>query len=791
MKCLEKDRTRRYETANGLAADLKRHMNNEPVVARPPSAAYRFQKAWRRDKFAYSAVAAIVAALVVGLGVSMWQARVAAAARDGAAEAQEKAMEAEAEAMDRATEAETQRMRAERVERIARHRAYAADMNLIQRSLEMHDLGTARRLLDRYRPAAGEEDLRGWEWRYLWQLCRSDAVARLRQPDNNGLLAVSSSGDGRWIEFNPSGRTPPVAAYDWTRREADRPAWAQTNVQELMWSPRGMTAVALTRAGTNWVLQVVDGATGRVLNTLGAAPERVFQWRISADGGTLALIGLENGVARLSYWRLPEGKGAYLDEVRVEAQQIALPLAISTDGSLLAFRSVSPSSLTVWDLRNHRELWTTARGGEHMTTSAAFSPDAARLFTGGGYAVGTIRVWNARTGEETGPLEGHRYWVSSFTFTDEGNTLVSGSADQTIRFWDLRTMRPIRVLQGHQSEVWSLLIHPSTGLLLSGGQNGEVLAWDLSSPANAHARLTLTNAYDWRFQKDSLGLIVINRDSPTVTRRSGPGLVREETLLAQDGADSLQISDSGNWAVSTVSNNVQRIWSLNPPRLADEWVGADDAEFSRLLSEQGRVLITFVPEKRLIRQWNLDSRKPVRSWPLPPSTRFFTLSPDGGRLLLLCDRAEESLWINLETGEIQEAHIPAGYYSFNFSPDGGLLGVATEPHVAHVWKVPSFEPFADLRGHMMGPKGIGFSADARRIATTGSGAQGVIFWDAEYHLELLTLPARGGLIKSSRFSSDGRYYGAGDETMLTVWMAPTFDEIAAAEAKEKAEGWQP
>ena len=50
MKCLEKDRSRRYETANGLAADLKRHLNNEPVVARPPSAAYKFQKAFRRNK---------------------------------------------------------------------------------------------------------------------------------------------------------------------------------------------------------------------------------------------------------------------------------------------------------------------------------------------------------------------------------------------------------------------------------------------------------------------------------------------------------------------------------------------------------------------------------------------------------------------------------------------------------------------------------------------------------------------------------------------------------------------
>ena len=55
MKCLEKDRTRRYETVNGLAADLKRHLNNEPVVARPPSTAYRLQKAIRRHKLAFMA----------------------------------------------------------------------------------------------------------------------------------------------------------------------------------------------------------------------------------------------------------------------------------------------------------------------------------------------------------------------------------------------------------------------------------------------------------------------------------------------------------------------------------------------------------------------------------------------------------------------------------------------------------------------------------------------------------------------------------------------------------------
>jgi eukaryotic-like serine/threonine-protein kinase len=70
MKCLEKDRVRRYETANGLAADIQRHLDNEPVTARPPSSLYRFQKAMRRNKGAFAAAGAVLAALVFGLGMA-------------------------------------------------------------------------------------------------------------------------------------------------------------------------------------------------------------------------------------------------------------------------------------------------------------------------------------------------------------------------------------------------------------------------------------------------------------------------------------------------------------------------------------------------------------------------------------------------------------------------------------------------------------------------------------------------------------------------------------------------
>src|SRR6266478_676550 len=71
MRCLDKDRARRYDTANGLAMDIQRHLHNEPVVACPPSNLYRFQKLVRRNKIAVAATSAVAAALIIGLGVSV------------------------------------------------------------------------------------------------------------------------------------------------------------------------------------------------------------------------------------------------------------------------------------------------------------------------------------------------------------------------------------------------------------------------------------------------------------------------------------------------------------------------------------------------------------------------------------------------------------------------------------------------------------------------------------------------------------------------------------------------
>jgi serine/threonine protein kinase len=70
MKCLEKDRTRRFETANALGMDVQRYLNHEPITARPPNSTYRFRKMIRRNQLAFVATAAVVLAMVVGLGLA-------------------------------------------------------------------------------------------------------------------------------------------------------------------------------------------------------------------------------------------------------------------------------------------------------------------------------------------------------------------------------------------------------------------------------------------------------------------------------------------------------------------------------------------------------------------------------------------------------------------------------------------------------------------------------------------------------------------------------------------------
>ncbi|MFN0125072.1 MAG: serine/threonine-protein kinase [Verrucomicrobiales bacterium] len=161
MKCLEKDRARRYETANGLAKDIERHLANEPVVARPPSMAYKMQKVWQRNKLVLSAAAAVALALMVGIGVSTWQMIRATRAEREQSRLRERAETEQRQAQDaRASEA-LLRQQAQAQESEARRTAHNSDMNLAQQALQQNNLRRASEILNRHRPGPVESDLRG------------------------------------------------------------------------------------------------------------------------------------------------------------------------------------------------------------------------------------------------------------------------------------------------------------------------------------------------------------------------------------------------------------------------------------------------------------------------------------------------------------------------------------------------------------------------------------------------------------------------------------------------------
>ena len=399
MKALEKDRTRRYQTASDLARDIERYLADEPIEARPPIAGRPGGE---------MGPAAPARGLVNGrhLGLALVS---LASERSlyGGAYTREK---------HHRQLADQQRARAEERETALRHYLYAADLKLAHEAWKNAELPRAMEILARHRPEPDEADLRGFEWHYLWTLCQKN------QPTLAG-----HTGEVYCLSFSPDGKTLASASQDGTVKVWDVAAEQlqrtlkvhAAEVMHVAFSPDGATLAA---TGDDGMVKLWETATGREKGVLKGHAEDVFGVAFSPDGQILATCGCDDTVRLWNAKTLREE--ATLRGHRGDVQA----LAFAPDGKTLASGG-SDEKVKLWDVASRKERATI--DGHGKISWVTFSADGGKIATASQDR--TVRLWQVADLSESRCFQGHNGWVHSVAFSPNGNLLASASRDGSVR----------------------------------------------------------------------------------------------------------------------------------------------------------------------------------------------------------------------------------------------------------------------------------------------------------------------------------------------------------------------